>query len=164
MEKKEKEKEQPSTMIFAVRTTTGQEKNVAKLLAARVEMNNIPIKAILVPEVLRGYIFVEADGPHFVEKAIAGIKHVRTRVPGIVSFSEVERYIVRKPVIAELGENDIVEITGGPFKGMRAKITRIDRTKEEVTLELLEATFTLPITVHSDYVKLVEKAKSGSEG
>jgi hypothetical protein len=24
---------------------------------------------------------------------------------------------------------------------------------------LLEATFTLPITVHSDYVKLVEKAK-----
>ncbi|MCD6445962.1 transcription elongation factor Spt5 [Candidatus Bathyarchaeota archaeon] len=164
MEKKEKEKEQPSTMIFAVRTTTGQEKNVAKLVAARVEMNNIPIKAILVPEVLRGYIFVEADGPHFVEKAIAGIKHVRTRVPGIVSFSEVERYIVRKPVIAELGENDIVEITGGPFKGMRAKITRIDRTKEEVTLELLEATFTLPITVHSDYVKLVEKAKSGSEG
>jgi len=48
---------------------------------------------------------------------------------------------------------------GGPFKGMRAKITRVDKTKEEVTLELLEATFTLPITVHADYVKLVEKAK-----
>ena len=48
---------------------------------------------------------------------------------------------------------------------MRAKITRIDKTKAEVTLELLEATFTLPITVNSDYVKLVEKAKvtSGSE-
>jgi hypothetical protein len=27
-------------------------------------------------------------------------------------------------------------------------------------LELLEATFTLPITVHSDYVKLVERAKT----
>jgi hypothetical protein len=26
----------------------------------------------------------------------------------------------------------------------------------------LEATFTLPITVHSDYVKLVEKAKTKS--
>ena len=59
-----------------------------------------------------------------------------------------------------LGVGDIVEITGGPFKGMRAKITRIDKTKAEVTLELLEATFTLPITVHSDYVKLVEKAKA----
>lgn len=154
----EKTEEKPETKIFAVRTTTGQEKNVAELVAAKAEMKKIPIKAILVPETLRGYVFIEADGPHFVEEAIAGIRHVRSRVPGMVSFSEVTRYIVRKPIIEELTENDIVEVTGGPFKGMRAKITRINKVKEEVTLELLEATFTLPITVHSDYVKLVEKA------
>lgn len=152
--------EEHSTKIFAVKTTTGQERNVAKLITARIEMNNIPIKAILVPETLRGYVFMEAEGPHFVEQAIVGIRHVRSRVPGVVSFSEIERYIVRKPVIEELSENDIVEVTGGPFKGMRAKITRIDKAKAEVTLELLEATFTLPITVHSDYVKLVEKTKT----
>jgi transcriptional antiterminator NusG len=46
---------------------------------------------------------------------------------------------------------------------MRAKITRIDKAKGEVTLELLEATFTLPITVHSDYVKLVEKGKGSQD-
>lgn len=158
----EKNEKKPETKIFAVRTTTGQERNVGKLVAAKSEMKKIPIKAILVPETLRGYVFIEANGPHFVEEAIAGIKHVRSRVPGLVSFSEVERYIIRKPIIEELSENDIVEVTGGPFKGMRAKITRIDKTKEEVTLELLEATFTLPITVHSDYVKLVQKAKSES--
>jgi transcriptional antiterminator NusG len=156
----EKKEEEYSTRIFAVKTTTGQERNVAKLVAAKIEMNNIPIKAILVPETLRGYVFMEAEGPHFVEEAIAGIRHVRSRVPGVVSFSEIERYVVRKPIIEELSENDIVEVTGGPFKGMRAKITRIDKTKAEVTLELLEATFTLPITVHSDYVKIVEKAKT----
>ncbi|MEM2118336.1 MAG: transcription elongation factor Spt5 [Candidatus Bathyarchaeia archaeon] len=156
----EKKEEAFPTKIFAVKTTTGQEKNVAKLVAAKVEMNKIPIKAILVPEALRGYVFMEAEGPHMVEEAIAGIRHVRSRVPGVVCFTEIERYIVRKPVIEELSENDIVEVTGGPFKGMRAKITRIDKTKAEVTLELLEATFTLPITVHSDYVKLVEKAKT----
>jgi transcriptional antiterminator NusG len=155
----EKHEEYP-TKIFAVKTTTGQERNVAKLIAARIKMNNISIKAILVPETLRGYVFVEAEGPHFVEEAITGIRHVRSRVPGVVTFSEIERYIVRKPIIEELSENDVVEVTGGPFKGMRAKITRIDRAKAEVTLELLEATFTLPITVHSDYVKLVEKAKT----
>jgi transcriptional antiterminator NusG len=147
------------TKIFAVKTTTGQEKNVARLVAAKVEMNKIPIKAILAPETLRGYVFIEAEGPHFVEDAITGIKHVRSRIPGIVTFSEIERYIVKKPIIEELNENDIVEVTGGPFKGMRAKITRIDKAKAEVTLELLEATFTLPITVNSDYVKLVERAK-----
>ena len=159
----EKHEEYP-TKVFAVKTTTGQEKNVARLVAAKVEMNKIPIKAILVPETLRGYVFMEAEGPHFVEEAITGVKHVRSRVPGIVSFAEIERYIVKKPIIEELNENDIVEVTGGPFKGMRAKITRIDKTKGEVTLELLEATFTLPITVNSDYVKLVEKAKAQSGG
>jgi len=148
------------TKIFAVKTTTGQEKNVARLVASKVEMTKIPIKAILVPEAMRGYVFIEAEGPHFVEEAISGIKHVRSRVPGIISFSEIERYIVKKPIIEELHEDDIVEVTGGPFKGMRAKITRIDKAKAEVTLELLEATFTLPITVHSDYVKLVEKSKT----
>ncbi len=151
--------EQPAAKIFAVKTTTGQERNVARLVAAKIEMTKIPIRAILVPETLRGYVFIEAEGPHLVEEAITGIKHVRSRIPGIVGFSEIERYIVRKPVVEELNEEDIVEITGGPFKGMRAKITRIDKAKLEVTLELLEATFTLPITVNSDYVKVVEKAK-----
>ena len=148
-----------STTIFAVRTTVGQERNVSNLISGKIEANDIPIKAILVPDTLKGYIFIEADGPHVVDEAISGIKHVRSRVPGVVPFSEVEKYIVVKPVIEELDVDDLIEITGGPFKGMRAKITDIDRTKEEITIELLEATFTLPITVHADYAKLVEKGK-----
>ncbi len=159
----EKKEEQYQTKIFAVKTTTGQERNVARLLASKIEMTKLPIKSILVPDTLKGYVFIEADGPHLVEEAIAGVRHVRSRVPGLVNFNEIERYIVRKPVIEDLGEDDVVEVTGGPFKGMRAKITRIDKSKGEVTLELLEATFTLPITVHSDYVKLIEKGKRSEE-
>ncbi len=159
MSDKNKENSQLSTSIFAIRTTAGQEKNVANLIANRIEANNLPIKAILVPEVLKGYIFIEAEGPHFVEEAISGIKHIRSRVKGVVPFSEVEKYVVIKPVIEELDVNDIVEIVGGPFKGMRARITRVERAKEEVTIELLEASFTLPITVHADYVKLIEKSR-----
>lgn len=160
MESKDLSEEKRSrNSIFAVRTTAGQEKNVANLIAVKVGTGKLPIRAVLVPEMLKGYVFVEAEGPHFVEDAISGIKHVRSRVPGIVSFSEVEKYIVIKPVIEELDIDDVVEVISGPFKGMRAKITRIDKTKSEVTLELLEATFTLPITVHADYVKVVEKTK-----
>jgi transcriptional antiterminator NusG len=154
----QKKEEQQPTKIFVVKTTTGQERNVARLITTKVEMTHIPLKALLIPDTLKGYVFIEADGPHLVEEAIAGVRHVRSRIPGLVSFSEIERYIVRKPVMEDLGEDDVVEITGGPFKGMRAKITRLDKSKGEVTLELLEATFTLPITVHSDYVKLVTKA------
>ena len=153
-----------STMIFAVRTTAGQERNVSKLIAGRAEANKIPIKAILVPDSLKGYIFIEAEGPHIVEQAISGIKHVRSRVPGLVSFEEIEKYIVVKPVIEELSIDDLVEVIGGPFKGMRAKITNIDRAKEEVTIELLEASFTLPVTVHADYLKLIKKGGETEEG
>jgi len=153
-----------STMIFAVRTTVGQERNVSKLIAGRAEANKIPIKAILVPDSLKGYIFIEAEGPHIVEQAISGIKHVRSRVPGLVSLEEIEKYIVVKPVIEELDIGDLVEVIGGPFKGMRAKITNIDRAKEEVTIELLEASFTLPVTVHADYLKLIKKGGESEEG
>jgi transcriptional antiterminator NusG len=156
----DKKEELSQVKIFAIKTTTGQERNVARLIATKVEMTHIPIKALLVPDTLKGYVFIEADGPHLIEEAISGVRHVRSRIPGLISFNEIERYIVRKPVMEDLAEEDVVEITGGPFKGMRAKITRLDKSKGEVTLELLEATFTLPITVHSDYVKLVEKGKA----
>jgi transcriptional antiterminator NusG len=156
----EKDEDQYSAKIFVVKTTTGQERNVARLITTKVKISKIPIRALLVPDTLRGYVFIEADGPHLVEEAIAGVRHVRSRIPGLVSFSEIERYLIRKPVLENLFEEDVVEITGGPFKGMRAKITRIDKSKGEVTLELLEATFTLPITVHSDYVKLVQRSKN----
>ena len=151
--------DQYSAKIFVVKTTTGQERNVARLITTKIKISKISLKALLVPDTLKGYVFIEADGPHLIEEAIAGVRHVRSRIPGLVSFSEIERYLIRKPVLENLFEDDVVEITGGPFKGMRAKITRIDKSKAEVTLELLEATFTLPITVHSDYVKLVEKAR-----
>lgn len=155
--------EKKKSSMYVVRTTAGQEKNVAKLVERRVRTSGLPIVSILAPETLRGYIFVEASGPHLVEEAITGIKHTKSRVPGKVSFSEVERYLMTKPVIEELDVGDSVEIIAGPFKGMKAQLTRIDRARQEVTLELLEATFTLPITVHADYVKLTGKAQGQSE-
>lgn len=146
-----------------MRTTAGQEKNAAELIATRARANNLQVLSILVPENLRGYIFIEAAGPNVIDEAISGIKHVRTRVHGRVSYSEIEKYLVSKPVIEELEVGNIVEVTGGPFKGMRAKITRVNKVKQEATLELLEATFTLPITVSADYLKVVEKGEASSE-
>lgn len=149
--------EKGEAKFFTLSTTVGQELNVAKIMAGRIETNNVPIKAILVPEDLKGYIIVEADGPHIVEQASMNIKHVKSRIPGALSLSEIEKYITVKSIIDELDVNDIVEIIGGPFKGMRARVTDIDKNKEEVTIELLEATFTLPVTVHADYIRLVSK-------
>lgn len=157
------ETKEEQSLVFAVRTTAGQEKNVADILAARAQSKGLDVRAILAPETLKGYIFIEVPSPHLVEDAISGIKHIKSRVPGLVGFVDIERYIITKPVIEELEVGTSVEIIGGPFKGMKATITRVDHSKQEVTLELLEATFTLPITVHADYVKLTRRAKTDEE-
>jgi len=154
-------KEKRVSAIYAVRTTSGQEKTVADLMSSRIALKKLPLFSVLVPEVIKGYIFVETAGPHFVDEAISGVGHARARTRGMVSLEAVERFIVAKPVIEDLNLGDLVEVVGGPFRGLKAKITHVDRVKEDVTIELLEEGFaTLPITVHADYVKLVERSKA----
>jgi len=151
--------QKPKMQIYAVRTTSGQEKTVANLLTSRIALKKLPIASVLAPEVIKGYILVEAAGPHYVDEAISGMKHARARTKGAIGVSAIERFLITKPVIEDLGLGDLVEVVGGPFRGLKAKITDVDAAKEELTIELLEEGFaTLPITVHADYVKLVQKA------
>lgn len=154
------EKGKREASIFAVRTTAGQERNAAEMIEARVKTDKLSVLSILVPETLRGYIFLETTEPHVVDDAIAGIKHIKSRIAGKVHLSEVEKYLESKPFIEELDVGYLVEITGGPFKGMRALVTKINKARHETTLELLEASFTLPITVSADYLKLIEKSEA----
>jgi transcriptional antiterminator NusG len=52
----------------------------------------------------------------------------------------------------------MVEVIAGPFRGLKARITHMDKVKGEVTIELLEEGFaTLPITVHADYLRRISK-------
>jgi transcriptional antiterminator NusG len=81
------------------------------------------------------------------------MRHTRERVQGTISPDEVDHYIETKPVVEGLDEGSLVEVIAGPFKGMQARVVRVEAAKEEVTIEILEAAFTLPITVHADYVR-----------
>ena len=54
-------------------------------------------------------------------------------------------------------KNDICEIISGPFKREKARIKRIDKQKEEVIVELLEAAVPIPITVRMDAVKVIRR-------
>ena len=60
-------------------------------------------------------------------------------------------------------KNDIVEIISGPFKREQAKITRIDKQKEDVVVELLEAAVPIPITVKMDAVKVIRRETEEKE-
>jgi transcriptional antiterminator NusG len=148
------------TSLYAVKVTNGQERTVSIMLADKAKVEGLPIAAILAPAELKGYIIIEAERPHIVDELIRGMRHTRERVQGTISPEEVDHYIETKPVVEGLEEGTLVEVIAGPFKGMQARVVRVDVGKEEVTIEILEAAFTLPITVHADYVRELKGMKS----
>lgn len=194
---------EPSTSIYAIRTTIGQERSVTDLVTTAVigesdvwecpfckedfssekatkqhmksckkkgkkkgdpkliSTNQLKgrVKAILVPETLRGYVFIETTEFRDVEIAISGVPHVRGRVGGKVSMDEIDRFLAPPPAAEGISEGDVVEIISGPFKGERAKVQRVDTGKEELILELLDSPYTIPVRVHADFAKIVERAE-----
>jgi len=141
--------------LFAVRTTGGQEKIVMRLLEARIKMGKINIQSVVLLSDLKGYVVVEAQDVSAMFDAIQGIRHVRGQLRGELTYNEIDKYLIKKSTVSELAVENTVEIIGGPFKGMKATITRVDKEKEEATVILLDATYQLPVTVDANYLKLV---------
>ena len=141
--------------LFAVRTTGGQEKIVMRLLEARIKMEKINIQSVLLLSDLKGYVVVEAQDVSAMFDAIQGIRHIRGQLRGELTYNEIDKYLIKKSTVSELAVENTVEIIAGPFKGMKATITRLEKEKEEATVILLDATYQLPVTVDANYLKLV---------
>jgi transcriptional antiterminator NusG len=76
-----------------------------------------------------------------------------------MDVKEIQRFLQPKKVEVELDVKDVVEVIGGPFKGERGRVTRYDKVKREVTLELLDVAVPIPITVNVEFIKLTEHAE-----
>lgn len=139
--------------FFAIRTTGGQERVVANMLQTRANAKKLLIRSIIVLDSFKGYIIVEAPDSNVAYEALAGIRHVRGQIRGDLPFKDIEGYLVKKPVVSELSTNDTVEVIAGPFKSMKAKITRVDYEKQEATVVLLDSPYQIPVTVDANYLK-----------
>lgn len=140
--------------LFAVRTTGGQEKIVMNSLEAKAKASQLNVKSILLVDNLRGYVVIEAGDPSAAFQAVDGVRHIRGQLRGELEFKDIEGYLIKKSTVTSLAKDQVVEITGGPFKGMRATITRIEHEKEEATVVLLEAAYQMPVTVDANYLKI----------
>lgn len=139
--------------FFAIRTTGGQERIVANLLQTRANTKKLLIRSIIVLDSFKGYIIVEAPDSNVAYEALAGIRHVRGQIRGDLPYKDIEGYLVKKPVVSELNTDDTVEVIAGPFKSMKAKITRVDYEKQEATVVLLDSPYQIPVTVDANYLK-----------
>ena len=149
--------------IYAVRTTIGQEKNVADMITARTDKEGFGIYSILVPYEIRGYIMVETLNKTEIEKSLKGVSHSRGIVEGETGIAEIEKFFEPKPMVTKVDTGDIVELITGPFKGEKARVVRVDLKKEELTVELFEATVPIPVTIRGDSIKVVRKEEKDEE-
>ncbi len=149
--------EEETNNIFAVvRTTSGREKQVMERMQARIKREGIEVFAILSPPTIKGYIFVEASSIDEVSRAIYGITNARGIV-GKIPFKDIEHFLTKAPAPINVKEGDLIEVISGPFKGEKGKIKRINKSKEEVVIELLEAPVPIPITVKLESVRVINR-------
>ncbi len=151
------QKKNKPSRYYAVRTTAGREIDVAVIMENRIKNLGVDVRSLVIPPGIKGYVIVEAPGLDAVYPAIKELKYVKGRTLGKITREELEKLIKPKPIIEMVKEGDIVEVVAGPFRGMKARIVAVDRSKNEVTLNILESEFPLPITVPGDYVKPVKK-------
>jgi len=144
-------------MIYAVKTVVGRENIVLDSIAAKAKSENLNIQALVHPEEIKGYIFVEGDLKD-IQQAISMMPHIHGLIKKPIELKEIQRFLQPKKVEIELNVGDVVEVIGGPFKGEKGKVTRYDKTKREVTIELLEITVPIPVTVSAEFVKVLKKS------
>jgi len=161
-----------SSYLYILKTSIGQEQNVAKEIQARLSgtgtLKDIQdeIFGVLSPHFMRGYIFVEASALHHVEKLIGRVgvsttpmKNCRKVLDGESPLGDVLPYLEPKAATAGIEEGSIVEIHGGAFRGQAARVTRVTESKEEVTVELFEAAVPVALTVRADQVRVTQRVE-----
>lgn len=158
--------DEPRSPIFALRTTANREEQVIDFISSNAKKKQLGVYALIHPHGMRGYIFVEAKDRQDAEQAAFRVPYARGLLPKEVSYEEIEHMLEpSKKVEVNIQKGDIVEIiAGAAFKHSQAKVTRIDKTKEEVVVELLESAVPIPITLKLDAVKVIRReSEDGNE-
>ncbi len=147
-------------MYFVVRVTSSQEKITADILENKVQKGGSGVYAIVLLEGMRGYLIVEAENELACRELVMNEPHVKGVLPTALSEEDLDKMLVTKKHAQEIGVNDVVEFLAGPFKGYKAKVIKIDQSKEEITVELMDVAVPIPVTTKSNMARVIEKAEA----
>ncbi len=143
--------------LLTLKTTIGREITVMKDIRERVQKEGHNIKAMVHPGELDGYVILEGQEKD-IRKVVRNVRHAKGIISGDVDIGEIDKFLESDEIEIEIERDDIVEVVGGPFKGEKGKVTRVDESNSEVTLELLDATVPIPVTVGIGSVKIKESS------
>jgi transcription termination/antitermination protein NusG len=146
-------------VYFIVRVTSSQERITTDILQNKVEKSNLPVHSIIIAEGMRGYLIIEAENENVARELILDEPHVKGILSRPLNEADLNRMLETKKVVQDIGVNDIVEFMSGPFKGYKAKVKKVDETKEEITVELMDVAVPIPVTTKAGIAKIVQKAE-----
>jgi transcription termination/antitermination protein NusG len=146
-----------STKLFALRVTANREDQVMTFISSNIVRKKLLVYSVIRPHGMRGYIFLEAETRSDAEQAAYGVPYARGLLPNEIGYHEIEHMLEQAKKDVDIRKNDIAEIISGPFKREKCKISRVDKAKEEVVVELLEAAVPIPITLKMDAVKVIRR-------
>ena len=158
-EEQQKEEIDQESKIYALRTTANREDQVMDFVTSNAKKKKLQVFSIIRPHGMRGYIFLEAGSKSDTEQAAFGVPYARGILPKEISYEEIEHMIETEKKEINMQKNDIAEIISGPFKREKCKITRLDKVKGDVVVELLEAAVPIPITLKIDDIKVIRREK-----
>ncbi len=139
--------------FYAVYVTGGTEERIALILHQRVQGMGLDIRSIVVPSELRGVVVVEAGDPGDLYDLIRGVRGVKRRRPVLITPEEAVKLARPTVEIPELERDQVVEIIGGPFKGMKGRVVEVYESRQEVDLLLLDSDFHMIVTVPLEQVR-----------
>tara|TARA_Y100000310_G_scaffold342368_1_gene445350 strand:+ start:7576 stop:8040 length:465 start_codon:yes stop_codon:yes gene_type:complete len=151
-------------MIFIIKVTTNKEERAVDMVAEKAQKKNLNVYSVSRPHGLRGYILLEAEERESAEEAVFNLPYVKGIIGKTISYEEIKNMVEPSAVTVSIKEGDIVEIIGSTLKGEKAKVSRIDKQKEEVVVTLLGAVVPLPVTIKLDNVKVIRReSEEGDE-
>jgi len=156
--------QESKTQFFIVKATANREDQVLDFVSSNAIKKGFEVYSIVHPHGMKGYIIIEAKDRQSVEGAIQGVPYARGILKSSIDYKEIEHLIeITRKKTVNIVKNDIVEIIGGPFKRENAKVTRIDPSKDELVVELLNAAVPIPITLKIDDVKVIRRDNEDDE-
>jgi transcription termination/antitermination protein NusG len=155
--------EEQKPHIFGLRTTANREDQVIEFVSSKMKKGSENVHSIIRPHGMRGYVFIEAASRTDAEQLTARIPYARGILPREIAYEEIDHMLEQVRIERNIHKQDVVEIISGPFKREQAKVMRVDKTKDEVVVELLQAAVPIPITVKMDSVKVIRRETGDDE-
>jgi len=148
--------------IFVIKVTTNKEERALEMISDKVRKKSLQVFSITRPHGLRGYIILEAADREIAEEAAFNLPYVKGIIGKTLEYDEIKNMLTPNIEEIKIEKGDIVEIISEPFKKEKAKVTRVDKTKGEVIVSLLNAVVPIPVTVKIDNVRVIRHEEESS--